>query len=198
MPEGIVSVWKKAVGLFPPSPLPAVRYRRLRRRASRRCRVVAPFQQAPGNIAVTVDGRIIVSQHQFYDPVYHVVEGMADGTTRPFPNEAWAMRRDRMAGGMVAVLGLRRRSGGRPLDADNGSKPPWLIGWDLAQDDIAKIIAIPPPAAVKPRSSTTSPSIRRMAPSTSPTSGRGRGAAPSSSSISIRAGGAARPGRSSG
>ncbi|MFO1154964.1 MAG: L-dopachrome tautomerase-related protein [Rhodospirillales bacterium] len=111
--------------------------------------VVALLEQAPGNVAVTADGRIIVSQHQFYDPVYRVVEVLGDGSTQPFPNQAWASAPGPDGRGMVAVLGLRADPAGTIWMLDNGSKPPRLIGWDLNGDQLAKIIPIPPPAAVE-------------------------------------------------
>ena len=160
MPEGVVSIWKKAVVLalaVAGGAMPALEAAAQQEPAA--FEVVAQqepaafevvlLQQAPGNIAVTVDGRIIVSQHQFYDPVYRVVKVLADGTTRPFPNKAWSSAPGPDGRGMVAVLGLRADAAGVVWMLDNGSKPPRLIGWDLAQDDIAKIIAIPPPAAAE-------------------------------------------------
>ena len=41
--------------------------------------IVATLEKGPGNIAVTPQGRIIISLHQFYDPEYRVMELLPDG-----------------------------------------------------------------------------------------------------------------------
>lgn len=51
-----------------------------------RLEVVAELEQGPGNIAVTPDGRLIISQHPIYRPEIRVIELLPDGTVRPFPN----------------------------------------------------------------------------------------------------------------
>ncbi len=49
-----------------------------------------PLKHPPGNIAVTPQGRLIMSQHQFYGAPLRVVEVMDDGTVAAFPNETWS------------------------------------------------------------------------------------------------------------
>lgn len=109
----------------------------------------ATLQQAPGNIAITPDGRIIVSQHQFYNPTYRVVEVLADGSTRPFPNAEWASAPGPDGIGMQAVLGIHSDPVGVVWMLDNGSQPPRLIGWDTRTDQLARVIPIPAPASVE-------------------------------------------------
>lgn len=109
--------------------------------------VVTTLQQAPGNITVTPDGRILVSQHQFYDPTYRVVEVLADGSTRPFPNAEWASAPGPDGVGMQAVLGIHSDPVGVVWMLDNGSKPPRLIGWDTRTGSLGRVIPIPPPAS---------------------------------------------------
>jgi sugar lactone lactonase YvrE len=148
MPEGVVSIWKKAVSLalaVAGGAVPAHQVAAEQEPAA--FEVVALLEQAPGNIAVSQDGRIFVSQHQFHDPVYRVVEVLDDGTTRPFPDEAWASAPGADGRGMAAVLGIQADPAGVVWMLDNGSRPPRLIGWDLNADRLAKIITIPPPAA---------------------------------------------------
>ena len=108
MRDGRINVWIKAVvlGLLALS-LGTVATARLAAQEPSPLEVVALLEQAPGNVAVTAGGRIIVSQHQFYDPIYRVVEVMGDGSTQPFPNEAWASAPGPDGRGMVAVLGIR-------------------------------------------------------------------------------------------
>lgn len=116
-------------------------------RADQAFEVVATLQQAPGNITVTPDGRIIVSQHQFYDPGYRVVEVLADGSTRPFPNDEWASAPGPGGVGMQAVLGIHSDPVGVVWMLDNGSKPPRLIGWDTRTNTLGRVIPIPSPAS---------------------------------------------------
>jgi sugar lactone lactonase YvrE len=110
--------------------------------------VFATLDQGPGNIAVTPDGRVIVSQHQFYNPSLRVVEVLGDGSTRPFPNEEWAGPPGPDGIGMQAVLGIRAAPDGVVWMLDNGSKPPRLIAWDTQADQLSRIVPIPPPASV--------------------------------------------------
>lgn len=110
--------------------------------------VVTTLQQAPGNITITPDGRILVSQHQFYDPTYRVVEVLADGSTQPFPSEEWASAPGPGGVGMQAVLGIHSDPVGVVWMLDNGSKPPRLIGWDTRTNQLGRVIPIPPPASV--------------------------------------------------
>src|SRR5687768_12327409 len=69
--------------------------------------VVATLTQGPGNIAVTPEGRIILSQHQFYSPEFRVVELLKDGRTVPFPSEQWARAPGADGVGLNSVLGIR-------------------------------------------------------------------------------------------
>lgn len=108
--------------------------------------VVAALQQGPGNIAVTPDGRIIVSNHQFYDPVYRVVEVHADGSVTPFPTEDWSGARGEDGIGLNAVLGLRSDPRGIVWMLDNGGDVPKVVAWDTRTDTLHRVIHIPPPA----------------------------------------------------
>ena len=48
--------------------------------------VLAKLTRGPGNVTITSTGRIVMSQHQFYEPQISVVELRPDGITTPFPN----------------------------------------------------------------------------------------------------------------
>ena len=72
-----------------------------------RLEVVAELSQAPGNIAVTPDGRFIISQHALYMPPHPVIELLPDGGTKPFPNEAWAVKPGKDGVGLTSVLGIQ-------------------------------------------------------------------------------------------
>ena len=108
--------------------------------------VVAALQQGPGNIAVTPEGRIIISNHQFYDPEYRVVELHSDGSTTPFPTEAWSQAPGENGVGMNAVLGLRSDPRGVVWMLDNGGDVPKVVAWNTRNDQLERVIHIPPPA----------------------------------------------------
>jgi len=107
--------------------------------------VVAELDQGPGNIAVTPDGRIIVSQHQFYAPEYRVVEVLPDGSTKPFPNAAWSSAPDDSGIGFNAVLGIRSDRRGVVWMLDNGGDTPKIVAWDSHSDTLHRVIYLPPP-----------------------------------------------------
>ena len=107
--------------------------------------IVATLEQGPGNIAVTPNGRIIISNHQFYEPEYRVVELHADGSTTPFPNEAWSRAPGDDGIGMHAVLGLRADPRGIVWMLDNGGEVPKVVAWDTRRDRLHRVIHIPTP-----------------------------------------------------
>jgi hypothetical protein len=111
--------------------------------------VAARLEDRPGNPALTPDGRLILSLHPFSygEPSpYHVVEVMEDGSTRPFPNEAWSTAPDEDGVGLSAVIGVQsdRRSVVWIMDMGGGELPPKLVGWDTRRDELHLIITTPP------------------------------------------------------
>jgi len=122
-------------------------------RAAVELETVARLSATPGNIAVTPEGRIIVSQHPFSGASTHVVEVLPDGSTRPFPTVEWAGSRSAEGVGFTAVIGVKCDSGGVVWMLDMGSlnresaHPPRLVGWDTRTDRQAGIVMIAPPAA---------------------------------------------------
>ncbi|GLI95425.1 periplasmic protein [Methylocystis echinoides] len=113
--------------------------------------VVARLVQGPGNVTITDAGRIVMSQHQFYEPQISVVELNPDGDTAPFPN-AETNSRERPSGVTLdSVLGLRSDDGVVWL-LDNGmrsSVTPKLVAWDTAKNRLSRVIYLPPPIAPK-------------------------------------------------
>lgn len=112
--------------------------------------VVARLAQGPGNVTVTANGRIVMSQHQFYEPSFSVVE-LRDGATSPFPN-AETNSRERPGGvSLDSVLGLRSDNGVVWL-LDNGMRSgvtPKLVAWDTTTNRLSRVIYLPPPIAPK-------------------------------------------------
>ena len=64
-----------------------------------------PIEHPTGNIAITPEGRIIMSQHQFYGAPLRVVEVLEDGSVTPFPNQAWSSEPNSKGVGLNTVLG---------------------------------------------------------------------------------------------
>jgi len=117
-----------------------------------RFEIIARLDEAPGNITVTVDGRIILSLHQFYAPKYAVVELKRDGTLVPFPNEAVANTQRREESRLESVLGIRSDGQGIVWMLDNGMRygsVPKLVGWDSRRDRLHKLIELAPPVTPK-------------------------------------------------
>lgn len=109
--------------------------------------VIAELEQGSGNIAIGPTGRIVVSMHQMYEPDVHLREVLADGTSRPYPTDAWA--RVPLAGsevGTVAVLGVVIDQSETLWFVDNGSQPPRLIAWDMRQEALRRTYPIAPSA----------------------------------------------------
>lgn len=106
-----------------------------------------PRQHPPGNIAVTPDGRLIMSQHQFYGTEFKVVEVLPDGAIKPFPNSAWSSPPDANGIGLNNVLGIRADGDGvvwmldNPGDGGTGR----LIGWDTRTNRLHRVIYLSAP-----------------------------------------------------
>jgi sugar lactone lactonase YvrE len=111
--------------------------------------IVARLNSGPGNIAITPDGRIIISQHQFYEPDLAVVEILTDGSTQAFPTEAWSRPPGPDGIGMTSVLGLRSDAAGIVWMLDNASMPAKLVAWDTRAESLHRVIDIPRPAAIE-------------------------------------------------
>ncbi|MGF1514367.1 MAG: L-dopachrome tautomerase-related protein [Elainellaceae cyanobacterium] len=100
----------------------------------------------PGNIAVTPEGRLIMSQHQFYGTEYKVVELLPEGQIVPFPTEDWSSSPNAGGVGLNNVLGIRSDRQGvvwmldNPGDDGTGR----LVGWDTRSDQLHRVIYLPP------------------------------------------------------
>ncbi|WP_245291600.1 major royal jelly family protein [Methylosinus sp. R-45379] len=119
---------------------------------SDRVSVIGSLQQGPGNVTATPAGKIVMSQHQFYEPSASVVEWRADGTIKPFPSEALNDRSRRSGLSLDSVLGIRTDADGVVWMLDNGMRSgvtPKLVGWDTRQDKLHRVIYFPEPIAPK-------------------------------------------------
>lgn len=121
--------------------------------AQPRLEAYAELKRGPGNIAVTPEGQVIVSLHQFYGYDDRVVSVDPDGTVRPFPDARW--NKPPSSGSLVgldAVLGLRSDRRGIVWLLDNGmlaGHVPKLVGWDTRHDELERIIHLPEPISIE-------------------------------------------------
>lgn len=114
--------------------------------------VVAELQQAPGNITVTFNSRVIVSLHQFFEPSIRVAELTEDGKLAPFPDAAWSTGGDATHIALDSVLGIRTDDRGRVWMLDNGLRGgtvPKLVAWDLRENLLTDVIHLPAPVTLK-------------------------------------------------
>jgi sugar lactone lactonase YvrE len=107
-----------------------------------------PAEHPPGNIAITPEGRIIMSQHQFFGAPLRVVELLADNSLIPFPNQAWSSQPKEKGIGLNSVLGVRADENGVVwmLDrSDDKGQPGKIVGWDTEHDQLYQVIYLPQP-----------------------------------------------------
>jgi len=107
-----------------------------------------PAEHPPGNIAITPEGRIFMSQHQFYGAPLRVVEVLDDGSVTPFPDQAWSSQPDQTGVGLNTVLGLRSDQDGIlwMLDRSAGEgQPGKIVGWDTENEELYQVIYLPQP-----------------------------------------------------
>ncbi|MCQ8128437.1 major royal jelly family protein [Methylomonas rivi] len=113
--------------------------------------VLAELDTGPGNVTATANGRIVMSQHQFYQPQYAVVE-YKDHKLIPFPNRAWSAANSTAAVKLDSVLGIRSDANGTVWMLDNGMRSgvtPKLVGWNTKTDKLQRLIYLPTPIAPK-------------------------------------------------
>jgi len=104
--------------------------------------LVSQMVQAPGNIAVTEDGTVIVSIHPSMTP-QNVAVAIRDGKISPFPPGQWStvLGDDAPEGtpGLHPVLGIRAGADGMVWMISGGSrqKVKHLYAWDTKTDRLA-------------------------------------------------------------
>jgi sugar lactone lactonase YvrE len=110
--------------------------------ASTKAELVTEMDQAPGNIAVTEDGTVIVSIHPGLHPEM-VAVAIKDGKITPFPPGAWStvLGDDAPTGtpGLHAVLGIRAGQDGMVwmISGGGGQKIKHLYAWDTKANRLA-------------------------------------------------------------
>ncbi len=110
---------------------------------------VATFDAStpPGNLAIAPDGRLFMSVHEFYGPELRVVEVLKDGSTKPYPTEAWARAPKDNGVGLNGVLGLRVDRQGIlwMLDGQNSERGGRVVGWDTRSESLHKVFYLAKP-----------------------------------------------------
>ena len=113
--------------------------------------IVAEFSgKRPGNPTVTSEGRIIISMQPLDGPEYKVVELMANGSIKPFPNVDWADGPEKGMVGFSSVIGVDSDEKGNVyiLDMGSATAPAQLVIWDSIDDKLVKVIQVEKSALV--------------------------------------------------
>lgn len=99
----------------------------------------------PGNITVTPDNRVIITQQPPDGSTLRVVEVLSDGTKVPFPTQDWADGPETGQVGIAGTIGIKSDANGVVwiLDMGGENAGPKLVGWDTQSDALHKIIEIP-------------------------------------------------------
>ncbi len=107
--------------------------------------IVAELDVRPANIAVSAEKRIFLTIHPFEDYKYAVVELMADGTLKPYPNEEWSSKPDKQGKGITAAIGISATFDGEMYVLDIGSSEHQakIFAWDMNTNEIADVYYIP-------------------------------------------------------
>jgi sugar lactone lactonase YvrE len=114
--------------------------------------ILARLHQGPGNVTVTNSGRIILSQHQFYEPQNSVVEYIGNDSVSPFPNTALNDRNSTGNLKLDSVLGIRSDANGIVWMLDNGMRSstiPKIVAWNTQTDKLHRVIYLPEPITPK-------------------------------------------------
>ncbi|MBZ0255768.1 hypothetical protein K8I31_06875 [bacterium] len=113
--------------------------------------VVAQLDQAPGNITVTPDGRILFSMMQFFETDLRAGE-WKDGSLLSFPNDAWALGGDKNHVAFDTPLGIQSDPDGIVWVLDNaerGGTQQKLVAWDTKTNSLQKVIYICAPVVTE-------------------------------------------------
>lgn len=106
---------------------------------------VTTFEDARGaGITITPSGRLLISMHPLDNPKLKIVEVMANGTKKPFPNLDWADGPETGDVGLSAVIGIHSDSKGIVwiLDMGGETSPAKLVAWDSNENTLVKIIEL--------------------------------------------------------
>lgn len=98
--------------------------------------VVAELSINPGNVAVTPEGRVFATVHQFRRAGVQLIEVTASNSYQPWPNAAWNGPFGSGPDVLNSALGIQADRQGRLWVLDNGlgnpPQPPKLVAFSLA------------------------------------------------------------------
>lgn len=98
--------------------------------------LVAALDAPLGNIAVSRTGRVFITYHPLFSPRVKVAEILSDGTSAPYPDDAWQSADD----GFQTPQGIVLDSADRLWVLDhgkNGFGTPALIAFDIKTGELA-------------------------------------------------------------
>tara|TARA_R110002096_G_scaffold16106_20_gene55087 strand:+ start:5065 stop:6285 length:1221 start_codon:yes stop_codon:yes gene_type:complete len=114
--------------------------------------VAAELMQGPGGMAVTPDGTMFISLHQFFETRERVVKVDRLGDVTAFPNDEVSTGQSKSALPVLdSVMGVRDAEGGIIWMLDNGRRGeslPKLIGWNVGGDRLHQVHYLPAPATL--------------------------------------------------
>lgn len=96
----------------------------------------------PGNIAISPEGRIFFSVHEFYGRPQKVVELKNDGSIQPYPNADWSSAPAIGKQGLNGVLGLNVDQRGILwlLDGATPTSNARLVAWNTRTEALHRVI----------------------------------------------------------
>lgn len=114
--------------------------------------VAAELMHGPGGMAVTPDGTMFVSLHQFFETRERVVKVDRLGEVTAFPNDEISTGQGSTTlPPLDSVMGVRDAGGGIVWMLDNGRRGeslPKLLAWNTGADRLHQIHYLPAPATL--------------------------------------------------
>ncbi len=111
--------------------------------------IVAQVNEPVGNVTVTPKGTPIVSLHQFYEPEQRVA-ALRGKRLVAFPNEDLNRSNSSHPARLDTVLGVQCDPQGIVWMLDNamrGGSTPKLVAWDTNENELHRILYLPPPVS---------------------------------------------------
>jgi len=119
--------------------------------AKAKLEVAAELSHAPGGMAITPNGSIVLSLHQFQQANERVVEITPEGEVKSFPTPEVSLGTNKPILSLDAVLGVKTDKKGVVWMLDNGRRSetlPKLVAWDAKAKALVRVVYLPPPATI--------------------------------------------------
>ena len=110
-------------------------------------KAVARLERAPGQLAVTQAGTVLLAPHPYYDPDLKLAR-VERGALVAWPNPVLGHGAGKGDLHLTAVTGLSVDTDGVVwiLDAGGAGAPPKVLGWDPAHKKLVKVVHLSAPA----------------------------------------------------